>query len=331
MGKPVPELQPLSAKKAEFQRPYHGARLLTDTGVAAMFQERAETTVRDLEPLVRRGMRLTPFLEIGAGSVQRSAALMHHFDAQGVATDISRQSLRDMPEMLVLLGYEDGPMRICCDAHTLPFMEDTFEFVFCYQSLHHFPNPIPVVAECYRVLANGGHMFFSEEPMDSPVKRFLRGDRHLAHPMTSAQRIAHRLHVDRLFWDDSALELSLGMVEARFDIGLWREALQPFDEIGVEVSKKLKLRSDLYRPYLTAKLSGLWGGNVQGLCRKTTGNSVSGEYWQRLRCVDCMSSQLETEATFVRCKTCGRIYPVEDGVLRMLTIELEDSIMEEAH
>ena len=52
------------------------------------------------------------------------------------------------------------------------------------------------------------------------------------------------------------------MVEARFDLWLWREALRPFGEVRVEISRRLRLRSDLYRPRLAAFVSGLWGGNV---------------------------------------------------------------------
>jgi len=326
MRRPLPDLQPLSAKRAEAERPYHGSRLLKDEKVAAMFRERADTAIRDLEVLANRGVRFTPFLEIGAGSVQRSAALIHRWHAQGAATDISMHSLRDMPEMLMLLGYQHGPMRICCDAHSIPFEDNTFQFVFCYQTLHHFPNPVPVVAECHRVLGSGGWFFFNEEPMDSPLKRFLRGGRHLSHPMTPPQKIAHGLHVDRLFWDDSALELSLGMVEARFDIGLWRQTLRVFDKVEVETSKKFRLRSDLYRPYIAATLSGIWGGNVMGLCHKSTGIPTSEDFSRRLRCVDCYSSSLSREEGIVRCVHCGRRYPLEDGILRMLPKDLDSSI-----
>ena len=47
-------------------------------------------------------------------------------------------------------------------------------FVFAYQALHHFAQPVPVIAECHRVLGQGGHLFFNEEPMDSPLRRMLR-------------------------------------------------------------------------------------------------------------------------------------------------------------
>ncbi|MFO7695885.1 MAG: methyltransferase domain-containing protein [Anaerolineae bacterium] len=327
MVRRLPESQPLSALKAESQRPYYGSQILASRGIGAGLRQRAEITLRDLAPLAAAGVAFSPFLEIGAGSTQRSAALMNRYGAEGAATDISESSVRNSPYVLALLGCERGPLLVCCDAAHLPFQANTFQFAFCYRSLHHFPNPVPVAAELYRVLGRGGHLFLNDEPMDSPLKRLLRGRRHLARPLTRPQRLATRLGVARLFWDDSAGELALGMVEVRFDLWVWREALRPFAEVTVEISRRLRLRSDLYRPRLAALLSGLWGGNVWALCRKDEGEGVvECDLRERLMCLDCGGTALTRDGTSLTCGGCGREYPITGGVIRMLPRELETAL-----
>lgn len=290
-----------------------------------MHRERAHAVLADLRALSERHVSFDPFLEIGAGSVQRSAALVNNYPAAGIATDISSLSLQDAPYMRTLLNYTRLPMLISCDAHHLPFLENSFRFVFAYQALHHFSNPIPVIAECYRVLAKDGHFFFNEEPMDSSLRRFLRGERVLSHPPTPLQRIGYSLGVEKLFWDDGAVERSLGMTEARFDLDLWRKALEPFEILDFEVNRKLRIRSNLRTPSLNAMLSGIVGGNAKGVCIKREGETAGANLQDRLMCLDCRSSEL-FQAESLCCRSCGREYPVEKGVIRMLPKSLESEL-----
>lgn len=326
MPKSTPKHQSLEAKRAESKRPFSGENILKDQNLGSMLRERASTMLNDLKALQEKSVSFSPFLEIGAGSVQRSAALMNHYPVDGVATDISQQSLRDTPFTLSLLGYARSPILICCDAHHLPFLPNTFQFVFAFQTLHHFENPVPVVAECYRVLGKGGYFYFNEEPMDSPLRRLLRGNRVLSHPPTRLQKLAYRLHAEKVFWDDGALERSLGITEARFDMGLWREALQPFIETNLEVNRRFRIYTNLYRPILSSFLASIIGGNVKGLCLKTDGESVVGDFHERLLCLDCHSTELSHEDEQLHCENCGRVYPITDNVIRMLPEELENQL-----
>jgi SAM-dependent methyltransferase len=323
-----PEQQSLSAKKAEFQRPFSGENVLKDQGLSSMHRERAGKMLADLEMLKKKNVSLNPFLEIGAGSVQRSAALVNNYPVDGVATDISQNSLRDAFYVLSLLNYNRSPMLICCDAHHLPFLPNSFQFVFAYQTLHHFDNPVPVAAECYRVLGRGGYLFFNEEPMDSAFRRLLRGNRMLSHPPTKLQKLGYRLGVEKVFWDDGALERSLGITEARFDIDLWRKVLRPFVIVDIEVNRRLKFHSDLRSPFLNCFLSGFIGGNVRGLCQKVEGEAIVADFRERLMCLDCNSAQLSRmEDKQLVCGNCDRIYPLVDGVIRMLPKELEAGLL----
>jgi len=198
--------------------------------------------------------------------------------------------------------------------------------VFAYQTLHHFADPAPVIAECHRVLVSGGHFFFDEEPMDSWLRRRVRGTRTLSHPATRVQRVATRLRVEKLFWDDGASERRSGISEARFDLPLWREALQPFAILDLEVNRYVRIRTDLRVSTLTTRLARLIGGNVKGLCAKRGGNPVNENFRKRLMCVDCESASFAREENAMRCRQCGRAYPIHDGVLRMLPRSLEEQL-----
>ena len=201
MTRRAPGPQPLSALKAESRRPYYGPLILAERGVGAGLRQRAEITLRDLAPLAEAGVAFSPFLEIGAGSTQRSAALMNRYGAEGAATDISLDQLRNGPYVLALLGYERGPLLVSCDAAHLPFQESTFQFAFCCRSASR-PQPGPRGGG---IVPGAGRAGISAERRahGQPVETAHAGR---PSPVTSAhrvQRIATRLGVARLFWDDS--------------------------------------------------------------------------------------------------------------------------------
>jgi SAM-dependent methyltransferase len=319
--------QSAGAKLAESRRPFHGEEVLSSPQLASWLRARAEEALDDFRSLVHQGVVLDPFLEIGAGSVQRSLAVANAYSVEGAAVDVSQSSLRNAPYVMRLLGQDRAPLLICCDAHRLPFLSDTFSLVFGYQTLHHFADPAPVVAECHRVLGRGGHFFFNREPMDSPARRLLRGRRTLSRPPTRVQRLASRLGVERVFWDAGAADRELGFTEAQFDLRVWREVLSVFGEACLLVNRRLRMRVDAKRAGLRVALPGLIGGNVRGLCTKSGGKVASGAPGARLMCVDCGSSRLERSAVSrLVCQDCGRSYPQIDAVLRMLPRELEEHL-----
>jgi hypothetical protein len=111
-----PEPQSISAKLAESRRPFHGKAVLDDPVVRSRFRERADIILADLRTLEKVGVLFTPFLEIGAGSVQRSAALINNHPVDGVATDISQKSLQDAPYVLSMLDYDQYLRQITADS-----------------------------------------------------------------------------------------------------------------------------------------------------------------------------------------------------------------------
>jgi len=74
-----------------------------------MLIERVRKILADLDQLTDVIPSFGPFLELGAGSAQRSAALMNRYPVDGVATDISQSSLRNAPYVMSLLNFTRSP------------------------------------------------------------------------------------------------------------------------------------------------------------------------------------------------------------------------------
>ena len=118
------------------------------------------------------------------------------------------------------------------------------------------------------------------------------------------------------------------MTEARFSIGIWREALQPFAWVDLEVNNYLRIHTDLRKTSLSHFLAGIVGGNAKGCCLKAEGEVAAGDTRERLMCIRCSSAmQLKEEnAEQVRCNACGKTYPIKDRIICILPEELEAEI-----
>jgi hypothetical protein len=144
MVKNTSDDQGLNAKIAEFKQVPHREHLLKDQNLISLHRGRANAMLTEVQELTEK-VTFNPFLEIGAGCIQRSAALINNYPIDGVATDIAQQVLQDAPYTLSLLNYERMPLLICCDAHHLPFLSNTFMFITAFQMLHRFTDPAPVI------------------------------------------------------------------------------------------------------------------------------------------------------------------------------------------
>ena len=121
-----------------------------------VLKSRMETTQANMTRLKERGIPLTPYLEIGAERGQRSLVMENEMGASGAAADISFDMLRSCEYYKDVFGKNRIPMRLCCDANNLPLRSNSLPYVFCYETLHHFPEPGPILAEIYRVISPGG-------------------------------------------------------------------------------------------------------------------------------------------------------------------------------
>lgn len=167
--------QSLKSKKGEIQfrkkvseQQVDGKHIFRDEldskNIEGVLLNRMKETYKHVSLLKRNGITVSPYLELGAERCQRSLVMENDLGASGAAVDISFYSLKSCDHYRSVFKKSKMPLRICCDAYNLPFMAGSIPFAFCYETLHHFPDPTPIVKEIHRVLSPGGHFFFDEEP-----------------------------------------------------------------------------------------------------------------------------------------------------------------------
>ena len=79
--------------------------------------------------------------------------------------------LSNIVENLTTSDSENIPgINVVCDAHELPFPDQSFSNVFCVDVLHHLKSPIKYFREISRVLRPGGRLIMIE-PYTTPLSR----------------------------------------------------------------------------------------------------------------------------------------------------------------
>jgi SAM-dependent methyltransferase len=108
-----------------------------------------------------RGRRV---LELGCGAAQWTCAL-HQLDIHVVGIDASSEQLRHGRAHAAALAM--GPPLVLGDAHALPFLDSTFDVVFCDHGAISFAEPHRAVTEASRVLRDEGLFAFC---MSTPLR-----------------------------------------------------------------------------------------------------------------------------------------------------------------
>ena len=110
-------------------------------------------------------------LEVGTGTGIHAAWVLRHFDVSLTAIDVSLPMLRVAADRL---GRAAAPLQLTGgDAANLPFGPDTFDHVFCSETLHHVEMPGAAVAEMARVLRPRGRLALMEPNWLMPVNAVL--------------------------------------------------------------------------------------------------------------------------------------------------------------
>lgn len=300
--------------------------------------KRMEKTASEMEAIRRSGISVSPYIDIGAETGHRSLVMENELGASGAALDISFHQLRSCAHYAEAFDKPRLPLRICCDANLLPFLRATVPFVFCYQVLHHFPDPAPPVAEIYRVLAPGGHFYFTEEP----YKRLLhlgiyRYRRRSAPPRSIPQRILRTL--DAYLGTPLLNETGHGVTENMgIPLRRWMRSIAPFTRVQLALRSWKGVGCDLagrHKVIDYVKCS-LMGGEITGLCRKAgTVGGPAGPIAESLACPQCLADGRECRCNLqgdcAVCSGCGAAYPVVDGVLFMYTRETMQKLYPDIH
>lgn len=300
-------------------------------------RQRAATTRQAMRRLLADGIQLSPFIELGAERCQRALVLANEFDAQGIAIDISFDMLRLGEEVAKGLGYDKVPMRICCDANNLPVRDSVLSFAFCYETLHHFPDPSPIIKELARVLGDQSILYFDEEPVKGSIYRFTRLYQRHGHRLSPFENILNRLGILPLISKAGGIEIEHGVLEEEFDLTTWQRALDPFQNTEVIVNKRLGLHLDNFRFGLSKVLAGMMGGNIEVRCmnaKSQPASTPSNSLIEMLKCPTCAPKHpvpllVAQQRQGLQCDECGCFYPEIDGVLFLLEISLGRSLYPE--
>lgn len=96
-------------------------------------------------------------LDLGTGPGHIPLGICEQFpDATVIGVDRSHEMLKLARKRLVASPFADRVQFQIADVKSLPFASHSFDVVFSNTTLHHLPDPIPFLAEAWRVLRPGG-------------------------------------------------------------------------------------------------------------------------------------------------------------------------------
>lgn len=112
-------------------------------------------------------------LDVGCGICAHSVRLVKHgFIVHGI--DCSETILREAKLNVKSKGLESKIGIHCADILSLPFRDETFNYVLCWGVLMHIPDLEKAMGEISRVLTPGGMLIVSETNMYSLQSRIFR-------------------------------------------------------------------------------------------------------------------------------------------------------------
>ncbi len=297
-----------------------------------ILKQRVDDTRIIFKKLQKKGIPLSPFLEIGAERGQRAMVLSNEFDAQGYYSDISYDSLIYGKTVAKSLGFKKLPIGICCDAYNLPFKTGSIPFIFCFQTLHHFPDPKPVFEEIKRVLTPGGYFYFNEEPIKHVFNLNLwRRDYHLRW----FEKILKTTGLLHFISQIGKSEVDHAILEKEFSLETWEKALNVFPNVETKIfvfpfgptiyRTKTKPSGWMNSFFLSKALLYLLGGGIEALCQKEHDRK-----WRRphytmvsalLACPNCKHKPnlKATKNGDLLCTTCNSSFKNKNGVLMLFS------------
>jgi malonyl-CoA O-methyltransferase len=128
----------------------------TYDGVAELQCEIGDRLIERLDYIRQQPRRI---LDLGAGTGFFTAALLKRYrKADVVALDIAERMLQ---RVQARAGWFRKPRCVCADAESLPFVDDSFDFIFSNLMLQWCGNLEATLMELRRVLAPGGLLMFT--------------------------------------------------------------------------------------------------------------------------------------------------------------------------
>jgi SAM-dependent methyltransferase/uncharacterized protein YbaR (Trm112 family) len=283
------------------------------------------------DKLLNKNILQGPYLELGAGVGQGAMLLENNYNLHGFTSDISFETLALAPKYQKVLTYKKMPFRICCDIYNLPFSTGSIPFIFTFQTLHHLPDPYPVLKEVKRVLAPGGTFYFNEEPVAQKFNLNLwRRDLHLRW----FEKILKYLVILHFISRIGKSEVDHNILEETFSLSTWERALNLFSK--AEVNLSVFPLGPIYMRYKTKKrgwLKGfipqrfmleIMGGGIGAICKNEDKKSYkkTKNVLACLACPNCKPKPLlhfnQKENSYF-CNRCKSIFPIKNGILMLLS------------
>jgi len=178
---------------------------------------------------IRQGCNV---LEIGSENSHLSAYLRETgFFSIGIDLSLDTLSM-GAPAIRKEIGCANSPFLINADAERLPFKENSFDVVFCFSVLHHFPDLSMLAGEINRILKKEGIFFFAWEPL-----RSIFGLREI---------------LDKGEDDSIPSELLYGIYEGKYSFFEYRKIFKKyFSLLDWDFSKEVNIRN-LFKKYRAA-------------------------------------------------------------------------------
>lgn len=300
-----------------FDKKIHFPYELDSQEIIQELKKRVSATRKVFNNLKKRSIPLSPFLEIGAEKCQRSMLLASEYGAEGIATDLSLDSLSAADKLTEPLKLDRIPPRVCADAYHLPFADNSFSFIFTFQTLHHFPTPVPIIKEIIRVLRPQGYFYLGEEPIKQKINLGLW---RRPTKLRSWEKPLKMLGILPFLSRIGKTETDHAVEENEFDLGLWQTALGHFSKIEVKIKpvffgKTASLNKDRKTnwsspPLITRLLISLQGGGIEALCQVNKDPQSINQIGQCFACPECQNHPgLVKVSDSYHCPQCLAVYP----------------------
>jgi SAM-dependent methyltransferase/uncharacterized protein YbaR (Trm112 family) len=310
------------------------------------FQKIVKNKLKETEilfnKLQKEGENFTPYLEIGSEYALRASLLESKFKACGFATDISLYSLLKAAQFARIYEFKKVPKTLCADAYNLPFKSNSFPFVFIYETLHHFPDPKPILIEAKRVLAPGGLLLIGADPIAQTfqIRLWRRPNK-----LRIWEKILKLFLILPFVSQIGKTEVDYGILEEAFPLKVWQNALSIFDSVEAQIKASLfgpietirKLKDEDW-PAISLKTKLILyflGGGFEAICRKVNSTAPkipSSNLDDLLICPNCLK-RFKTEKSLKKtirgfiCPKCQIFYRTRRGVLVLLEKKLETAII----
>lgn len=304
-----------------------------------ILKNRLKEADKKFKEVKKRHFTLSPYLEIGAEYAWAAALLENKYGAIGFASDISKESLANARYFAKIFKFKKVPKTICCDAYNLPFRSNSFPFVFVFESLHHLPDPKPVLLEIRRVLAPGGICLIGAEPIKQSFNLNLW---RRPNKLRGWEKLLKLTLLLPFISKIGKTEVDFGIIENAFSLSTWQKAFSVFDKVEVKIKTPLGFseniaksdKKDWLAPSSHVKITlHFLGGGLETICYKSKSpkSQTRKDLNNLLICPDCKNIDNKEVSLFLNnrnftCPSCHRDYTKIKDVLVLLEKNLHEEV-----